>query len=70
MAQKLSIRGLEAGLRGRELEVVLAQELVERVRGLDVSRRIGVEDDHIVEMGCHLFQARYGRVDNFDKPRG
>ena len=33
---------------------MLAQTLEERTHGLDVSRRVGVEDDHIVEVGRHL----------------
>ena len=41
MAQTLSIRGLEAGLRGREREIMLAQALVERLHGLD--RAVGSE---------------------------
>ena len=70
VAQKNSTRGHEAGLRGRELEVVLAQALEERTHGLDVSRRVGVEDDHIVEVSLHLFQALYDLVDNLDEPPG
>ena len=38
MTQKVSIRGPEAGLRGRELEHILAQALEKRTHGLDVSR--------------------------------
>ena len=68
MAQNIGIRGAEAGLRGRELEVMLAQALEERTHGLDVGRRVGVEDDHIVEVGGHLFQAFYNLVDNLDEP--
>ena len=70
MTQKISIRGPEAGLRARELEVMFAQALEEHSHGLDVSRRVGVGDDHIVEVGRHLFQALYDLVDNLDQPPG
>ena len=35
-----------------------------------MSRRVGVEDDHIVEVGRHLFQALDNLVDNLDEPPG
>ena len=54
------------GLRGGELEVMLAQALEEHPHCLDVNRRVGVADDHIVEVGCHLFQALYNLVQNPD----
>ena len=68
VAQKTSIRGPRAGLRGGELEGALAQALEERPHCLDVSRRVGVEDEHIVEVGRHLFRALYNLVDNLDEP--
>ena len=46
------------------------QALEERSHGLDVSRRVGAEDDHIVEVGHHLFQALYDLVGNLDEPPG
>ena len=49
---EISIRNPQAGLRGGELKVMLAQALEERPHCLDVSRRVGVEDDHIVEVGA------------------
>ena len=49
---------------------MLAQTLEERTHGLDVSRRVGVEDDHIVEVGRHLFQALYDLLQNLDEPPG
>ena len=49
---------------------MLSQALEERTYGLDVSRRVGFEDDHIVEIGRHLFQALYDLVDNLDEPPG
>ena len=70
MAQKISIRGPQEGLRGVELEVMLSQALEERPRCLDVSRRVGVEDDHIVEVGRHLFQALNNLVRHLDEPPG
>ena len=33
---------------------MLAQVLEERTHGLDASRGVGVEDDHIVEVGRNL----------------
>ena len=66
LAQKISIRGPEAGLRGREL-VMLALALEERTHGLDVSRRVGAEDDFIAEVGRHPFQALSDLVDNLDE---
>ena len=35
-----------------------------------MSSRVGVEDDHIVEVGRHLFQALDNVVDNLDDPPG
>ena len=57
VAQRVSIRGPQAGLRGGELEFVLAQAREERPHSLDVSRPVGVEDDHIVDVGRHRRQA-------------
>ena len=37
---------------------------------LDVSLGVGVEYDHIVEVGCHLLQALDNLVDNLDAPPG
>ena len=70
VAQKISIRATEAGLRGGELEVMLAQPLEERPHCLGVIRRVGVEDDDIVEVSRHLFQALYSLVDYLDEPPG
>ena len=70
IAQKFSIRGPQAGLRGGELEVMLAQALEERLHCLDVSRRVGVENDHIVEVGHHLEQALCNFVNDFDELPG
>ena len=70
MAQKISIRGAEADFRGKNVEAMLAQALEERTHGLDVGRRVGVEDYHIVEVGGHLFQALYYLVDNLDESPG
>ena len=73
MAQKLSIRGPQAGLLGLgggELQVILAQTLEERPHCLDVIRRVGVEHDRIVEVGRQLFQALFDLVDNLDEPPG
>ena len=67
MAQKISICDSQASLRGGELEALLAQALEERSHSLDVSRRVGVEDDHIVEVGYHQFQALDNLVDNLDE---
>ena len=47
---------------------MLAQELEERTHSVDVSRRVGIEDHHIVKVGLHLFQAVHDLVDNLDKP--
>ena len=41
---------------GEELEVVLARALEQRPHCLDMSRRIGVGDDLIVDVGHHLLQ--------------
>ena len=49
---------------------MLAQALEERTRCLDVSRRFGVEGDHIVEVGRHMFYAVDNLVDDPDKPPG
>ena len=38
--------------------------------GLDVSRWVGVEENHIVEVGRHLFQAIDNLVDILDEPPG
>ena len=56
MAQKNSVRGAEASLRGGELDVVLAQAFEEGSYRLDAGRRMRVEDDHILEVGRHLCQ--------------
>ena len=69
VAQKISIRGPQASLRGGELEVVQAEALEERPHGLEKSRRVEVEDDYIVEVGRHLFQALCDPVDNLEKLR-
>ena len=66
VAQKISIRGPQPGLRAGELEVMLAQAFEERPHCLDVSCWVGPEDYHIVEVGCHLFQALYNLVQNPD----
>ena len=47
---------------------MLAQALEERPHGLNLSRRVGVEDDHIVEVRRLLFQALDNLVDNLDEP--
>ena len=57
VTQKVSISGAQAGFRGEELKVLLAQALDKRLRCLNVSFRIGVEDYHIVELDHSLFQA-------------
>ena len=70
VAKKINVRGPQAGLRGGKLEVMLAQALEERQHGVDVSHRVVVEDDHIVEVGRHLFQALYNLVDYLDELHG
>ena len=70
VAQKIGIRGPQVGLRGGELKVMLAQALEKRPLCLDTSRRVGVEDDHIVEVSLHLFQALCNLVDDLDEPPG
>ena len=51
----MSVRGAQASLRGGKLEVFRAQALEERTYRLHVSHRVGVEDDHVVELVNHLF---------------
>ena len=70
MAEDIHIRGAEGGLRGRELEVMLAQAVEGRTHGIGVSRRVRVEADDIVEVGSHLVQARCKLGDNLDEPPG
>ena len=70
MAQKISIRGAEADFRGKNVEAMLAQALEERTHGLDVGRRVGVENDPMVMVGHHLFQALYDLVDNLTNHPG
>ena len=69
-SSKISIRGAQSGFRGGELEGMHAQALEERTYRLDVSRRVRVEDDQVVEAGHHLFQALHNLVDNLDEPPG
>ena len=64
MAHKISTRIAQSSFRGGELEVMLSQAFEERTYRLDVSRRVGIGHDHIVEVGCHLFQAFGDFVDN------
>ena len=49
---------------------MFVQTLEERRRCSDVSDRVRVEDDHIVKVGRHLFQALYNLTDNLDGPPG
>ena len=63
MAQKIGIRSPQASLREGELNM-LVHALEECPHCLDLNSRVGVEDDHIVEAGCHLIQALYNVVDN------
>ena len=49
---------------------MLAQALEYRTYRLDASRRVGVEDGHIVEAGRHLFRAPDNFVNNFDEQPG
>ena len=53
-----------------EIEVTLAQVLEERTRCLDVSRRVGAEDDHIFQVGRYLSLALDNLFDNLDEPPG
>ena len=69
MAQKIGIRSPQASLREGELNM-LVHALEECPHCLDLNSRVGVEDDHIVEAGCHLIQALYNVVDNLDQPPG
>ena len=55
---------------GDNLRLRLRGALEERTHRLDVGRRVGVEDDYIVEVGGHLFQALYNLVDSLDEPPG
>ena len=57
-------------LRVGELEVILAKAPQERRHRFDVNHRIGIEHDHVVEVGCHHFQAFYTLIDRFDEPAG
>ena len=61
---------LQGGPSRGELGIILAQALEERPHAIDVSRPVGVEYDHIVEVGHHLFQALYNLVGILDKPPG
>ena len=49
---------------------MLAQALEERSHCLDVSCRIGVENDHTVEVGRHQFQVLSNLVDNLTNHSG
>ena len=68
MEWPISTRAPQASLRGGELEVMFAQALEERPHCLDVSRRVGVEDDDSVELGRYLFQTLDNLVDDLHKP--
>ena len=47
---------------------MLVQTTKESTHCLDVSRRVGIEDNHIVEVGRHLFQALHNLVYNLEPP--
>ena len=49
---------------------MLTQALEERTHSLEVSHRIGVQDDYIVEVGRHLFQTFYDLLDSRDESPG
>ena len=49
---------------------MLSQALQERTCCRNVSRRVGIQDDHIVEIGRHLFQALDKFVDTLTNHPG
>lgn len=57
------------GFTGRELEVVPTQSLAEGMNGLDVSRRVLIEHDHIVNVRCNLFQTLGNLIDDLISTR-
>ena len=67
---EIDICGTQASLRRGELEVMLAQAHETRTHCLDVSRRVEVQDDHIVEVGRHMFHTFDSLVDHLDGPPG
>ena len=64
----MSVRGARASLRRGGFEVVFAQTSEKGAHYLDVSYRIRVEDDHIIEVSRHLCQTFDDFVNRFDEP--
>ena len=58
VVQTICVRAAEASLRGEEQEVVFAQGFEQSSYRIDLGRRIRAENDHIIEVGRHLCQAR------------
>lgn len=51
-------------------EAMLAPTLEECPHCMDVSHRVGVEENHIVELGRHLLQVRHNLIDSLDEAPG
>ena len=55
--QENSDPSAQASIRWGEHKAVIARVPYERIHVLDVSHRVGVGDDHIVDVGRHLFSS-------------
>ena len=64
----MRIGGAQSRLRGGKLEIVLSKAFEEGANRLNMRYRVGTEDDDIVEVSCHLFQALDYLIDDLDEP--
>ena len=67
MTEEIRIRGADDAVRRVKLEVVLSQAQEELLHVGDVRGGVGVEDDHIVEVGSDAVGALADLVDGLDE---
>ena len=68
MSQEVGVGGATLGLGRGKFEVVLPEAFEEGADVIDMNRRVGVEDDDVVEVGGDAIEVCEDLVDDLDKP--